>query len=227
MRKLEQLKTCELGLICTAECWGLIPGVQDFGYEPSVEITAHRSGMGADGIVALTAATGGVQGGFDVEGVENEDLALRYIMRKAEADFVGFDISQARSFFIYSNVKDEDDNHIRGHFVRLARLSKVPGKVAPAAKRLDFQAVKGIPYNKAVYAEAFEGAVEPLTALTLTETAVKDETGSYALLVMRNGVILEETTDYTATATVVTLTVGLGLTDKAVVAYLYDPAAEE
>lgn len=230
----EQARQSELILIAGANAWGTIPGATEFGYTHESDVTRRGAGsFGANGPRGMTEVYNGVSGNFSVEGSEGEDAINAIATMQSPTGFVTGDMSNRYPFFIVANAYQEDGvTPIRSHFVKTAKLSGAPKDVAgTAAKQFAFQALFGQDFaGKKVMVKEFPGAATPVTSLSLaTDNAFAfdpvDAT-KFALLILRQSTssksvkVLAKTTDYTETATAITLISGLTTTEKAIVVWV-------
>jgi hypothetical protein len=227
---IEQAKVSELHLIFGpyASCLN-IPGVTALNYTDEMEVTRRgANNFGNIGPIAITDGYQGINGSFTIEGAEGEDQLQAIVNGTPLADFKVDNPQKRYPFYIVSNAYEEDGiTPIRGHFVNYAKLSGMPSQVGPDARTYNFQAKKSKrSRGKKIMAEVFNGAVSPVTVLTLGGTALQDDENNYALLVLRQTentktvTVLKKTTHYTETASAITLLSGLVATEKALVIYI-------
>lgn len=227
---IEQAKVAELHLIFGPyAAYSDVPGVTDFKYNDEANVTRRgQDNFGNQGPLAITDSYQGVSGSFSLEGSAAEDILQAIISGTPPASFAVDNPKKRYPFYIISNAYEEDDvTPLRGHFINYAKLSGTPAMVGPDARTYNFQAKssKRAKGKKILY-QVFDGNATPVTVLTLSSSALADDDGNYALLVLRQTEstktvsILQKTTHYTEAAGAITLLSGLTATEKALVIFI-------
>lgn len=228
----EQNPNSHLTLIGAPYAWGELPGVQAFGYNQLRTVTRRGTKtFGTAGPSGITKNYEGVSGTFDVEGTDGENAVLAYASRTALASFVSYDpVAGLMPAYLVANIFDDDgETPLRSHLVYNAELGQLARGLPDNARQFSFEALKAREFaGKQIIVQEFNGNATPVTALTLSSTALQDPvTGNYALLVLRQAssatkvvTVLKKTTDYTETGTAVTLVSGLTTNEKALVFFV-------
>lgn len=228
----EQTPNSHLILIGSPNTQGEIPGVQAFGYNQLRTVTRRGTKtFGTAGPAGITKNYEGVSGSFDVEGVDGENAVLAYASRTALGSFITFDpVAGLMPAYLVANIFDNDGTTpLRSHLVSGVELGQLPRGLPDNARQFSFEALKGREFaGKQLVVQTFDGAASPVTTLTLSSTAIQDPVDSvYALLVLRQASsstkvvsVLKKTTDYTETATALTLLSGLATGEKALVVFM-------
>ncbi len=219
------VKESDFTIIATAELYGAIDEIQAFGYDPKGEIKKYDGGLGYEGTKYISAVYQDADGDFSVQNTIAQKNLLAYLQHVAPANYVGFHLKNAKTFYIVAHARDDIGDLINASFVEGARITQKPTRYNDGQLQVNFNAPSAMDLAKEIAIETFDGNAIPVTSLTLGETAIADPLERNVMLVLKDtatvkGKVLVEGTDYTATTSAVTLTTGLGTGEKALVVYL-------
>lgn len=195
MPKLRQNKNSKLFLIGGPFCYGEIPGVQAFGYDP--QRTLQRRGtntFSGDGPVGITDNFEGVTGQFEVDGVDAEKAVMAYASRQLLSSFASYHPSNNMPVFIVAKCFDDDGvTPIGCDFIDNAKIGTLTRGVQTGNARFPFEALnyKEI-FDNEIVIEEFDGSASPVVSLaTASDTnspavALENKAGVtyYALAVL-------------------------------------------
>lgn len=229
--QIEQLANAELHIVFGPQALSQkVPGVTAFQHTAEQTVTRRgQNNMGNSGPVAITDQYQGETGSVTIEGADGDKILSALLNGVDPTTFVMDSPKTRYPLYLVSNAYDEDGvTPLAGHFVDYAKFENNPRPVGPDARSHNFQAILGkVFYGKKIIVQVFPGNAVPVTALALSDTAMADpEDGSFAMLVLKqtagNKTVtrLKKTTDYTETSGVVTLLVGIGATEKALVVFV-------
>lgn len=206
-----------------------VPGVTGFQHVSEQTVTRRgQNNFGNTGPVAITDSYQGETGSITLEGAEAEKILAALLSGADPATFVTDNPKTRFPLYVVSNTYDDDGvTPIKGSLVHYAKFENTPRPVGPDARSYNFQAMRAKDFfGKVVKVQVFAGNATPVTVLTLGDTALADDAGDYAQLVLRQTentktvTILKKTTDYTEASGAVTLLSGLTATEKALVIYV-------
>jgi hypothetical protein len=201
-------------------------------------ISAHEGGMGQIGVAGLTTD----QGAATVQLTATSDngalkILKAYLQGVAPASFVAWNAAAQKPVYLWGNERDAvSGKKYRSFFVCGAMFDGDGAQIGGnnGGRQLSGQALWALEFEKAIQVDRIAGNATPVTALTPTKTTMiawPSTTGNrYALAVLKLGAdgsvtLLDPALgDYTETATAITLAVGLGATEAALIFYLYTDA---
>jgi hypothetical protein len=206
--------------------------VQKFGYGPKKSSETH-SAFGFEDPVIVQDTYEGVKGSFDV--LPNASNLIDAVLTQQDlASAVGFDFAEAQAFHLVSNVRDSLGNFFRSHWLRGCKIVDAPFDSAVdgnATQRYDFEGTGATKFKHPIGVRHVAGTNTPNQVVNFAKadgstnaTAVAYK-GNSALTVLKDGVPLVKTTDYTETSSAVTVIAAVPTTSKITILALYDPAA--
>lgn len=230
MGYIEQVSKAELHAIFGPYAYSeKIAGVTAFSHTQEQTVTRHgANNFGGTGPVAVTHNYQGESGSITIEGTQGDSILAALVSGVDPATFVVDNPKNRFPLYFVSNSYDEDGaTPIAGHIVIYAKIENTPRPVGPDARSYNFQAKSSkVFHGKKIAIDAFPGNATPVTSLVLTDAAFEDpDDSTYAQLVLRQTTgtktvtVLTKGTDYTETASTITLTTGLTATEKAIVVY--------
>ncbi|MDF1565353.1 MAG: hypothetical protein P1V51_20110 [Deltaproteobacteria bacterium] len=199
--------------------------VQSFGYEPQYSTETHNA-FGFVDPVLVEDTYNGVKGSFDI--LPNaSNLIEACLTRQDVATAKAFDPALFNAFFVIVNVRNTKTNaFFRSHLVKNCKVvgnpysSSVDGK---ATLKFDFEGTGVVKYALPLQITQEAGTNTPSQVVTpssnMTQVAAK-----YAQLVFVDDVLKVITTDYTETASAVTMVAAVPTTSKVTVISCYTPA---
>jgi hypothetical protein len=232
----KRLTSIGLATIPTTGAYGDVSAaVAEITWKGGLNLTAHEAGMGQDAISAITTA---VQASTVTIKTTKDNRAVKtlkaYLQGVTPATFVAWNTAAQKDALIWGNEKDSASGKIyRSFFVLGAKFDGDGNGVAAGGsdRTLSGQALLAMEFESAIQVDRIAGNATPVTALAPTKTTMiawpAQDGNRYALAVLKldasgNITLLDKALgDYTETATTITLAVGLGTNEAALICYLY------
>lgn len=234
---IEQGKGSLMSLICGKYVAALAAGtandawVQSFGYEPQYKTETYNAFGFVDPVI-VEDSYNGVKGSFDV--LPNASNIIESCLTNQDvATAIMFDPSGYGSFYIAVNVKDPKTGvYFRSHLVKKCKVVGNPYSATVDGKstlKFDFEGTGVVKAKLPVQITETAGTNSASQVITLLgstgyKAAMTQAGGNYAQLVLVDGVALAKTTEYTETATAVTIINAVPVTSKIQIISYYTPA---